>query len=83
MVKLLQESFRDEQKRLIQKMSQYLVYYISETSGKVPKEELKSSPLTKENRTEIHNLITTLQEKYKYSALGALSLLQHLIKVKY
>jgi serine protein kinase len=77
LVRLLQESFRKEQKKTIDKVSKNLVLYLAETR------EDKSSTLSKENREMIENITNNLVKKFNYSFNGAINLLQSLLKKRY
>jgi serine protein kinase len=77
-VKLLQESFRKEQAKLISKASKNLVLYLEESKSGV-----NSNSLTPENRKLIQNIISGMLDKYGYSREGAITLLQYLLKKRY
>ena len=77
LVNLLQESFRKEQKKIIDKIGRNLVLYLSEKNGE------GNHNVEKEVSDLITNIIHTLQEKYHYSEYGAISSLQHLLKMRY
>jgi hypothetical protein len=76
-VNLLQESFRNEQKKVISKISSNLMLYLAE------KREGKSSGITNESRTQINSLLGNLTNKYRYSEDGAITSLQYLLKMRY
>ncbi len=76
LVNLLQESFRKEQKKIIDKIGRNLVLYLAEKKG-------GHHNVEKEVRDMIINIITTLQDKYHYSENGAISSLQYLLKMRY
>ncbi len=76
LVHLLQESFRKEQKKIIDKIGRNLVLYLAEKKG-------GHHNVEKEVRDMIINIIRTLQEKYHYSENGAISSLQYLLKMRY
>lgn len=77
LVHLLQESFRKEQKKIIDKVGMNLVLYLAE------KKENINQNIPKDVKDMINNIIRTLQEKYHYSEEGAISSLQYLIKMRY
>jgi serine protein kinase len=77
LVHLLQESFRKEQKKIIDKVGKNLVIYLAE------KNEGNSNGLSREVRDQIINIIKVMQDKYKYSENGAISSLQYLLKMRY
>ena len=82
LIKSLKESFRNEQKKYIQTLSNHVVFYeksILQTKG-------DSSTQDSTNRKEIEsieNVINTLVENYKYSKKGAFSLLKNVLNAKY
>lgn len=77
-VRLLQESFRKEQAKLIVRMGNGLVLFLQEM-----KDGTTSSSLNQDNRALIRNILQELQGKYGYSQDAAIHLLQHLIKKRY
>jgi predicted Ser/Thr protein kinase len=70
-VHLLQESFRKEQKKIIDKVGMNLVLFLADQN--VPRDV----------QEQIQNIIRTLQDKYHYSENGAISSLQYLLKMRY
>ncbi len=74
----LQESFRDEQKKTIQIISRNIVFYEAELTNKDD-----ATPLSKENRKLIDNVIEALHTKYGHSKEGALMVMKALIKERY
>ena len=77
LVHLLQESFRKEQKKIIDKVGNHLMLYLAE------KKENLSQNIPKDVRDMMTNIIRTLQEKHHYSENGAISSLQYLLKMRY
>lgn len=77
-VRLLQESFRKEQAKLIGRIGTGLVLYLQEM-----KDGVSSSSLSQENRQLIRNILQELQGKYGYSQDAGIHLLQHLLKKRY
>lgn len=77
LVHLLQESYRKEQKKIIDKIGRNLVLYLAE------KNEGGNHNVESDVRDSITNIIRTLQDKYHYSENGAISSLQHLLKMRY
>jgi serine protein kinase len=77
LVHLLQESFRKEQKKIIDKVGKNLVLYLAE------KQENINQNIQTDVKEMIVNIIRTLQEKYHYSENGAISSLQYLLKMRY
>lgn len=77
LVHLLQESFRKEQKKIIDKVGNHLMLYLAE------KNDQASQNIPRDVRDMIVTIIRTLQEKYHYSENGAISALQYLLKMRY
>ncbi len=77
LVHLLQESFRKEQKKIIDKIGKNLVLFLEE------KEENISQNIPKDVKDMMTSIIKTLMNKYHYSENGAISSLQYLLKMRY
>lgn len=77
LVDLLQESFRKEQKKIIDRIAKNLVLYLAEKKESMPQ------GLESNIRDLISGIIQTLQKKYHYSEDGAISSLQYLLKMRY
>jgi serine protein kinase len=77
LVHLLQESFRKEQKKIIDKVGKNLVLYLAE------KKDQGNQNIEKEVREQIVSIVETLQNKHHYSEMGAISSLQYLLKMRY
>lgn len=77
LVHLLQETYRKEQKKVIDKIGRNLVLYLAE------KNEGGNHNVEKDVREMITEIIQTLQNKYHYSENGAISSLQYLLKMRY
>lgn len=75
----LQESFREEQKKVIQVISRNVVFYEAEMLDK----ENKGSPLSRENRELIDNVLNALHKNYGHSKEGAITIMKTLIKERY
>jgi serine protein kinase len=74
----LQESFRSEQKKLIKKISQNIVFYEYEIN-----EGTKNSSLSDNDRDQIQLVIQNLIDQKGHSHTGALTLIKYIIKEKY
>ena len=77
LIKRLKESFRQEQKKMIESLSRHMIFYDPDV------QESMKNGLTLENYKLINGTLRTLQDKYHYSQTGALSALKYLIKEKY
>lgn len=77
LVHLLQESFRKEQKKIIDRVGKNLVLFLAE------KKENVNHNIPRDVRDMISNIINSLQHKYNYSENGAISSLQYLLKMRY
>jgi serine protein kinase len=75
----LQESFRIEQKKVIEVIARNLVFYESELSD----DDAINTPMSRENRQQIESVVENLCQKYQYSRNGAISLIKALIKERY
>jgi predicted Ser/Thr protein kinase len=77
LVHLLQESFRKEQKKLIDKIGKNLVLFLSERRENV------NHNIPTDVRDLLTTVINSLQQKYHYSENGAISSVQYLLKMRY
>jgi serine protein kinase len=77
LVKLLQDSFRAEQKKIIGKISQNFMLYLEHISNE------KKSQINNEQFGVIEKMISKLKSKYSYSEQGAIKLLQNLMNKRY
>lgn len=77
LVNLLQESFRNEQKKVIDRIANNLMLYL------VEKRENKPSGVSPDLRDQIDSMIKNLVTKYHYSEDGAITSLQYLLKMRY
>lgn len=77
LVHLLQESYRKEQKKVIDKIGSNLMLFLAE------KRENVSHNLSHDVRELITNMIKSLMERYQYSENGAITSLQYLLKMRY
>jgi serine protein kinase len=76
----LQESFRNEQKKVIENISKNLVFFEAELADSSKK---KNNSLNKEDREQISRTLENLNKKHTYSQNGALKLIKFLIKERY
>ncbi len=81
-VKLLKESFRNEQKKIIIKVASNLVFY---TQDKYYEEQGKGkqSGINPDAKDLIDSIVNNLKERFSYSEKGAINHLQYLIKKRY
>ncbi len=77
LVQSLQQSFRTEQKKVLQTIAKNLVFYRDEL------EKPGSSSLSAENLSLIQAVIDKLQTSFGHSQNGALAVLKYIIKEKY
>jgi serine protein kinase len=77
----LKQSFRNEQKKVLEKISRNLVFYIKDFYS----EEGESSKnlMSPKDKKRIDEILDMLSEKYHYSRPGSLHLLDTLIRKKY
>jgi len=76
----LQESFREEQKKVIQVISRNLVFFEAELAED---DSSQATPLSKENRELIRRVVDKLSDKYGHSKEGAITIMKALIKDRY
>lgn len=76
--KQLKESFRNEQKKIINKISNNLVFYVTELE-----DDQKSSALSHDERKLIDDTLNNLHDKYGYSQKGAINSLKYLLQKRY
>ena len=81
LVDSLQESFRSEQKKVIQNIARNMVFFEAEYSKTM--DPSQSSPLSDENRKQIKSLLGNLEKKFGYTEGAAMSLVKFLIKERY
>ncbi len=76
--KKLQETFREEQKKIISNISKNLVFFEAEVVNKD-----KELQLSAEHRKMISKVVEHLENKYGYSLPGAIRLIKYLISERY
>lgn len=81
LVNSLQESFRSEQKKVIQNISRNMVFFEAEYANTM--EPGQSSPLSDENRKQIKSVLANLETRVGYTEGAAMSLVKFLIKERY
>ncbi|MCT4642145.1 MAG: hypothetical protein N4A33_07565 [Bacteriovoracaceae bacterium] len=72
--KQLKESFRNEQKKIIKKVANDLVYYVQED---------KKSGLSAEGKEQIEKILKTLTDDFKFTQTGSIKCLKYLIQKRY
>lgn len=82
LVDRLQESFRIEQKKVIQNISKNLVFFEAEHAQKENSHNV-GTPLSEENRKQIKMVLSNLDKKFGYTEDAAMNLMKFLIKEKY
>lgn len=80
--KQLKESFRNEQKKIIDNIGKNLVFYVRELEDS-KEGKVSNSGLSIDGRKQIDDVFKALDEKFKYSREGALNCLKFLIKKRY
>lgn len=70
----LKESFRNEQKKIISKVANDLVYYVQQEDH---------TGLTAKGKEQIESIMSDLRIKYGYSKSGAIKCLKYLIQKRY
>lgn len=82
LIKRLQESFRNEQKKVIQNLAQNLVFFESDMEKKETGKKISTS-LPEKTREQIQTTLKNLTTQYHYSQSGAMNLLKYVIKEMY
>ncbi|MAZ49992.1 MAG: hypothetical protein CME65_15625 [Halobacteriovoraceae bacterium] len=80
--KQLKESFRNEQKKIIDSIGSNLLFYMKELNDKKAGENVPSG-LSDTARKQIQEVVSLLGDKHGYSEEGAINCLQYLIKKRY
>ncbi len=83
LIKRLQESFRNEQKKVIQNIAQNLVFFEAELEKKDQGKKMTGSTLSDKNREQIVVTLKNLTTQYHYTQSGAMNLMKFLIKELY
>lgn len=81
-VKLLQESFRNEQKKVISEISKNFVFFEAEFS-QTKEGKSHQTPLSEKDRQQIFSILERIEKKHGYTRIGALSLIKFVIKEIY
>jgi serine protein kinase len=81
LVNRLQESFRSEQKKVIENISRNMVFFEAEFAQTMDLNH--SSPLSDENRKQIKSVLANLEKRFGYTEGAAMSLVKFLIKERY
>jgi serine protein kinase len=81
LVDRLQESFRAEQKKVIQNISRNMVFFEAEYAKTMDPNQ--ASPLSDENRRQIKSVLASLANRFGYTEGAAMSLVKFLIKERY
>ncbi len=80
--KLLKETFRNEQKKIIDSIGKNLVFYVEELEN-IRNNKSGHSGLKPEAREQIVTILTHLKETHGYSERGAINCLKFLLKKRY
>lgn len=80
--KQLKETFRNEQKKIIDAVGKNLLFYVREIHDKKEGKDLKSG-LTDSGRTEILSILQHLKDSFGYTNEGSINVLKYLIKKRY
>ncbi|MBP9673661.1 MAG: hypothetical protein KBD63_01070 [Bacteriovoracaceae bacterium] len=83
-VKKLQESFHNEQKKIIGEVADNLVFFLSDFEKLPPEKRVFGNEILNQERYEkVNTILRNLISEYHYSEVGALNLLKYLIKECY
>lgn len=78
----LKETFRNEQKKIINSIGKNLVFYISEIQDEAD-EKPRRSGLSDKGREQIEGILEQLHNNHGYTRNGAINCLKHLLKKRY
>lgn len=81
-VKQLKESYRNEQKKIIDRVGKNLVYFLDELENAKENKRIKTG-LDDKGRDQIQEILKHLDEKFGYTQKGAINSLKYLIKKRY
>jgi len=81
LVEKLGESFRAEQKKLIQNVAKNIVFFEAEHIQNTDSQQ--NTPLSEENRKLIKGILKNLEEKFGYNDQASVNLIKYLLKEKY
>jgi len=81
LVDRLQESYRSEQRKVIENISRNMVFFEAEFVQTL--EPGQNSPLSDENRKQIKSVLKNLETRFGYTEGAAMSLVKFLIKERY
>ena len=82
LIKSLKESFRNEQKKHIQTLSNHILFYEKYITNEQQESSKEASTNSKEVES-IEQVINTLAQSYNYSKKGAFELLKYVLSAKY
>jgi serine protein kinase len=78
----LKESFRNEQRKIIMRVGEDLVFFQAERKAQKEGKSMNSQ-VTKEGREQIEKIIGNLMSEHGYQEQGAINCLKYLIKKRY
>lgn len=80
--KQLRETYRNEQKKIIDAIGTNIIYYLAELSN-TKEGKVRKSGLTDSGRKQIEMILDKLMDNFGYSKDGAINCLKYLIKKRY
>lgn len=81
--KQLKESFRNEQRKIIDSIGKNLLFFFKELKDQQKGREAQASGIPEKARNQIKDILEQLNKNYGYSQEGAITCLQYLIKKRY
>jgi serine protein kinase len=76
----LKESFRSEQKKVINKVAQNLVFFKPDKDNEI---QCDNQNLSEDGKIQIDNILNNLETKFGYHRVAGLNLINYLIKERY
>ncbi len=77
--KQLKETFRNEQKKIIDTVGKNLIYYLED----LEEDRTNHTSINQKHKQQIDAIFRELTEKYSYSKLGAINCFKYLVKKRY
>ncbi|MDA8792648.1 hypothetical protein N9N67_05350 [Bacteriovoracaceae bacterium] len=82
LVKKLKETYRNEQKKIINKVAENIRFYVNEITGDNDKQH-SNILLKDQDRKQIQEILVNVKDRFGYSERSAIELLNTLIKKRY
>lgn len=83
LVKKLQESFKEEQNKVIQMIANNIVFYEKEQSNSESGKQKIDTPMSEEHKKVLDGVVLSLSTKHNYSTKGSIKCIKFLIDNRY